>query len=112
MWIERRLPRLRQYRALGLISAAALAAAALILRLLLPELPPFLTFFPAVLLSAFIGGRSAGLLTLAATGVTAPFFLEPQFALPGSAWGWGMVAGYLATGGLIIFWQCRATPSV
>lgn len=103
MWIERRLPRLRQHRALGLISAAALAAVALVLRLLLPQLPPFLTFFPAVLLSAFIGGRAAGLLALVATGVAAPFFLEPEFALPGSAWGWGMVVGYLATGGLIIF---------
>ena len=103
MWIERRLPRLRQHRALGLISAAALAAVALVLRLLLPQLPPFLTFFPAVLLSAFIGGRAAGLLALVATGVAAPFFLKPEFALPGSAWGWGMVVGYLATGGLIIF---------
>jgi PAS domain S-box-containing protein len=103
MWIERRLPRLRQHRALGFISAAALVAASLIFRVLLPHLPPFLTFFPAVLLSAFIGGRAAGLLALAATGVTAPFFLEPQFALPESAWGWGMIMGYLATGGLIIF---------
>jgi PAS domain S-box-containing protein len=103
MWIERRLPRLRQHRALGLASAAALAAAALGLRLLLPELPPFLTFFPAVLLSAFCGGRAAGLLALAATGLASPFFLPPRFALPGSAWGWGMIAGYLITGWLIIF---------
>ncbi len=103
MWIERRLPRLRQHRALGLVSAVVLVAAAVALRLLLPHLPPFLTFFPAVLLSAFLGGRAAGLLALAATGVVAPFFLEPRFALPGSAWGWGMVAGYLVTGGLIIF---------
>jgi PAS domain S-box-containing protein len=103
MWIERRLPRLRQHRALGLASAAALVAAALGLRLALPHLPPFLTFFPAVLLSAFIGGRAAGLLALAATGLAAPFFLESQFALPGSAWGWVMVIGYLITGGLIIF---------
>jgi PAS domain S-box-containing protein len=103
MWIERRLPRLRQRRALGLISAAALVAVAFILRLALPHLPPFLPFFPAVLLSAFIGGRAAGLLALVATGVAAPFFLEPQFALPGNAWGWGMIIGYLATSGLIIF---------
>ncbi|MBA4099306.1 MAG: hypothetical protein C0484_21375 [Rhodospirillum sp.] len=103
MWIERRLPRLRQHRALGLASAAALVAVAIVLRLLLPALPPFLTFFPAVLLSAFLGGRAAGLLALAATGIAAPFFLEPEFALPGSAWGWAMIVGYVATGGLIIF---------
>ena len=103
MWIERRLPRLRQQRALGLASAGVLVAAALVLLSLLPELPAFLTFFPAVLLSAFVGGRGAGLLALAATGAVSPFFLEPQFALPGSAWGWAMIVGYLATGGLIIF---------
>jgi PAS domain S-box-containing protein len=103
MWIERRLPRLRQHRALGLASAAALVAVAIAIRVPLPELPPFLTFFPAVLLSAFVGGRPAGLLALAATGLAAPFFLEPRFALPGSAWGWGLTAGYFVTGGLIIF---------
>jgi PAS domain S-box-containing protein len=103
MWIERRLPRLRQHRALGLISAAVLVTAAVGLRWLLPNLPPFLTFFPAVLLSAFIGGRAPGLLALVATGVAAPFFLEPRFALPGSAWGWGMTVGYLVTGGLMVF---------
>lgn len=56
MWIERRLPRLRQHRALGLASAAALVAVAIAIRVLLPELPPFLTFFPAVLLSASPAG--------------------------------------------------------
>jgi hypothetical protein len=65
MWIERRLPRLRQQRALGLASAGVLVAAALVLLSLLPELPAFLTFFPAVLLSAFVGG---GPRALAATG--------------------------------------------
>ena len=103
MWIERRLPRLRRQRALGLASAGVLVAVALVLRLLLPELPPFLTFFPAVLLSAFVGGRGPGLLALAATGALSPFFLEPHFALPASAWGWAMIVGYLLTGGLIIF---------
>ena len=77
MWIERRLPRLRQHRVLGLISAAILVTAAIVLRVLLPHLPPFLTFFPAVLLSAFVGGRVPGLLALAATAVAAPFFLAP-----------------------------------
>ena len=103
MWIDRRLPRLRQRRALGLGIGAVLAGVAIGLRLLLPELAPFLTFFPAVLLSAFFGGRAAGLLALAATGVAAPFFLPPHFPLPDSFWGWAMIAGYLITGGLIIF---------
>ncbi|WP_162917266.1 HWE histidine kinase domain-containing protein [Dongia deserti] len=103
MWIERRLPRLRRHRALGLAAAAVLVAGAIAARAALPELPPFLTFFSAVLLSAFVGGRAAGLLALVATGLAAPFFLQPQFALPGSGWGLVQVAGYLATSGLIIF---------
>ena len=103
MWIERRLPQLRQHRALGLAVAVGLAGAAIGIRAAVRELPPFITFFPAVLLSAFIGGRRAGLLALAATGIIAPFFLDPQFALPRSGWGWVQIGGYVATGGLIIF---------
>jgi PAS domain S-box-containing protein len=103
MWIERRLPRLRQHRELGLAVAATLAGMAVAVRATVPELPPFLTFFPAVLLSAFIGGRPAGVLALVATTVAAPFFLAPPFVLPASGWGWVMLVGYVATGGLIIF---------
>lgn len=103
MWIGRRLPRLRQHREIGLAAAMPLVAAAIAIRAAVPELPPFLTFFPAVLLSAFIGGRLAGLLALAATGIAAPFFLKPEFALPWSGWGWVQIAGYLATGALLIF---------
>ena len=103
MWIERRLPRLRQHRELGLAAAALLVAGAIAVRAAMPHLPPFLTFFPAVLLSAFIGGRVAGFLALVATGIAAPFFLEPQFPMPGSGWGWIVLIGYLCSGGLIIF---------
>ncbi|HET6158936.1 MAG TPA: PAS domain-containing protein, partial [Dongiaceae bacterium] len=103
MWIERRLPRLRQHRAVGLAAAALLSGAAIAVRATIPELPPFLTFFPAVLLSAFVGGRIAGLLALIATAIAAPFFFEPQFAMPASGWGWTLLIFYLCTGTLIIF---------
>ena len=102
MWIERRLPRLRQHRALGLAAAAVLSGVAIVIRAMIPAFPPFITFFPAVLLSAFMGGRSAGLLALAVTALAAPFFLEPEFALHRSGWGWIQLACYVATGGLII----------
>jgi two-component sensor histidine kinase len=102
MWIERRLPRLRQHRALGLAAAAVLSGVAIAIRAMLPAFPPFITFYPAVLLSAFVGGRLAALLALAATVFAAPFFLEPEFALARSGWGWVQLACYLATGGLII----------
>ncbi|HET6159581.1 MAG TPA: HWE histidine kinase domain-containing protein [Dongiaceae bacterium] len=103
MWIERRLPTLRRHRELGFAAATLLASASIMVRMAIPELPPFLTFFPAVLLSAFIGGRAAGLLTLVVTGTAAPFFFEPQFAMPASGWGWALLILYLCTGGLIIF---------
>ena len=102
MWIERRLPRLRQHRALGLAAAAVLCGVAIAIRTALPAFPPFITFYPAVLLSAFVGGRLAALLALAGTTLAAPFFLEPEFALARSGWGWVQLACYLATGGLII----------
>lgn len=102
MWIDRRLLRLRQHRALSLVAPALLVTTAIAIRAVTPPLPPFLTFFAAVLLSAFVGGRTGGLLALAATGLAAPFFLEPEFALPSSGWGWAQLAGYLATAGLIV----------
>lgn len=103
MWIDRRLLRLRQHRAIGWTASAAFVAAAIAIRAAIPQLPPFLTFFPAVVLCAFVGGRQAGLLALLATGLAAPFFLAPQFALPERGWGWVLLAGYLAIGGLMVF---------
>src|SRR5262245_31651833 len=103
MWIDRRLPRLRRHRTFGAAASILLVAAAIAIRALVPQLPPFLTFFPAVLLSAFLGGRMMGLLALLATGLAGPFFLTPEFALPDSAWGWALIAIYLLSGGLIIF---------
>ncbi len=103
MWIDRRLPRLRKHPALGLVASAVFVSTAIGIRVAAPPLPPFLTFFPAVLLSAFVGGRTGGVLALVATGLAAPFFLEPEFALPSSGWGWTQVISYLATAGLIVF---------
>jgi two-component sensor histidine kinase len=103
MWIERRLPRLRRRRAFGAAVSVLLVAAAIAVRAAVPQLPPFLTFFPAVLLSAFLGGRMMGLLALLVTGLAGPFFLTPEFALPHSIWGWALMAMYLVSGGLIIF---------
>jgi PAS domain S-box-containing protein len=103
MWIERRLPRLRRHRTVGFAAAVAMVAVAIAVRAAIPQLPPFLTFFPAVLLSAFVAGRMAGVAALLATAGAGAFFLEPEFAIPRSGWGWGQLLGYLATGALIVF---------
>jgi PAS domain S-box-containing protein len=102
MWIDRRLLRLRQHRALGVAASALFVGAAIAIRVAAPPFPPFLTFFPAVVLSAFVGGRPGGLLALAATGSAVPFFLEPEFRLP-SHWGWAQLVAYFATAGLVVF---------
>lgn len=102
MWIERRIPRLRRHRVLGWTAAALLVGVAIALRASVTQLPPFLTFFPAVVLSAFLGGRAAGIGALIATGIAAPFFIEPEFAVTRSGWGWAQLVGYLITGGLIV----------
>jgi PAS domain S-box-containing protein len=102
MWIERRLPRLPRDRALGIAASAVLVGIALWLRALMPLLPPFITFYPAVLLSAFLGGRVAGIAALAATAAAGAMILHPEAALHFSGWGWGILLAYIGTGVLII----------
>jgi PAS domain S-box-containing protein len=104
VWIDRRIPALRGYPSLGYIAAAGLVAIAVLLRATLPGLPPFLTLFPAILLSAFIGGRGPGIAALVASLVaTWPLFVSPQAPLTPHYWGALSMIGFLIVGGLIIF---------
>jgi PAS domain S-box-containing protein len=62
------------------LAAIALIAAALLLRLAVgPQLHnmPVLTFYPAVILAAFLGGMTAGLFAVALAALTAWFFFLP-----------------------------------
>lgn len=103
MWIERRLPALRRHPVYGLLIAAGLVALAVILKLLLPGIPPLLTLFPAVLLSAFFGGRSGGIFSLAACTFAAIYFLWHTPPVPDQAWRIVSVASFVIVGGLIVF---------
>jgi PAS domain S-box-containing protein len=63
-------------------AAVALAAAAVLIRLALDPIwglrLPYITLFPAVMLSAWIGGAGSGLLTTVLTAVAAEYFwIEP-----------------------------------
>jgi PAS domain S-box-containing protein len=104
VWIDRRIPALRGYPALGYVAAVGLVIIAVLLRLALPGLPPFLTLFPAILLSAFIGGRGPGILSLIACIVAAwSLFVSPGGSLTPHYWGWLSIIGFLIVGSLIIF---------
>ena len=102
MWIERRLPLVRRNWALGIAASVVLVGGAIWLRAVMPLLPPFLTFFPALLLSAFLGGRVAGIAALAVTAGAEAFFLPHEAALHVSGWGWGILLAYIGGGALII----------
>ncbi|MGE0007815.1 MAG: sensor histidine kinase [Parvibaculaceae bacterium] len=74
------------------------------LKLAMPGMQPFLTLYPAVLLSAFVGGRAAGFAALAACTGLAIYFLTSSG--PGAAtgiWAVAAVIGFIAVCGLILF---------
>jgi two-component sensor histidine kinase/PAS domain-containing protein len=104
LWIDRRLPALRRYPAFGYVAAAGLVVIAVLLRAVLPGLPPFLTLFPAILLSAFVGGKGPGIAALIATSIAAWFmFLSPNSLSVPEYWGAASMIGFVIVGGLIIF---------
>jgi PAS domain S-box-containing protein len=79
-------------------------AIAAVLKLAMPGMQPFLTLYPAVLLSAFVGGRTAGLAALAACIGLAIYFLATSGS--GEAHGiWAVAAvfGFMVVCGLILF---------
>lgn len=80
-----RLPLLAQHRilayALAVLSAVLAGALRGVVDPLFPPGFPFLTFFPAVILSAFLLGRGPGILSAALCGVIAwYFFIAPPFS--------------------------------
>ena len=62
------------------MAAAAFVAIAALLKLSMPGMQPFLTLYPAVLLSAFVGGRWAGIAAFAACTALAIYFLNSSGA--------------------------------
>ncbi len=86
---------------MGYAAAILLSLAALAVRLVLGERLtgfPFLTFYPAVLIAAFVGGRGPGLMAAALSGALAWYFLVE----PVNAFGFSSIGDFLAIG-LYIF---------
>jgi signal transduction histidine kinase len=86
---------LRRRRWIGYSAAIILSLASLAIRLLLGERLtgfPFLTFYPTVLIVAFLGGRGPGLLAASLSWVLAWYFLVE----PVNAFGFSKLGDFLA----------------
>ena len=104
MWIDRRLPSLRQHPGYGFVAAAAFVLIAAVLKLAMPGMQPFLTLYPAVLLSAFVGGRKAGLAALLVCTGLAVYFLKTSGTEASSGiWAIAAVVGFITVCGAILF---------
>lgn len=102
MWVDRHLPSFRQHPGYGYAAAAIFVLIVAGLKLALPGLPPFLTLFPAVLLSAFIGGRKAGIAALLiCTGLAITFVGSPGATT--GIWAIASILGFIIVCGLILF---------
>lgn len=95
-WWERRWAGLASADGSGYLFAVVAVAFALALRLALPDWlqgMQFITFFPAVMLSAFVGGTPAGLLATVLSLLAAAAFILPPDALWANALALSLFAG-------------------
>jgi PAS domain S-box-containing protein len=104
VWIDGHLPSFRRHPGYGYVAATAFVLVAAGLKLAMPGMQPFLTLYPAVLLSAFVGGRKAGLAALVACTGFAMYFLTTSGSGDATgAWAIAAVIGFIIVGGLILF---------
>lgn len=73
------LPAQRHVPALGLAVTLAMVALAWVARILLDDSFPYVTFFPAVVLTAFLFGVRLGSLSALQCGVIAWYYFIPPF---------------------------------
>lgn len=110
------LSSLRRYPLAGYTLGCVLSAVSLALRLALNEaLPsgfPYLTFFPAVILTAFVAGTGPGILAAILSGLAAWWFFIPpvnSFGLnPGAGLALGFYAVIVAIDIALIHAMCHA----
>ena len=103
MWFEGRLPAFRRNPLIGGLVSAGLVLAAICIKLLLPTFPTLTILFPAVLVSAWVGGARWGIPTLLACGIVGNYFLGKPLPAQTMTWQSTNVIIFLLVGGLIIF---------
>jgi PAS domain-containing protein len=103
MWFEGRLPAFRRNPAIGGLVSAGLVLAAICIKLLLPTIPTLTILFPAILVSAWVGGVKWGIPTLLACGLVGNYFLGKPLPVQTTTWQFINIIIFLLVGGLIIF---------
>ena len=103
MWFEGKLPAFRRNPIVGGLVSAGLIIAAISVKLLIPSFPTLTILFPAVLVSAWVGGAKWGIPTLVACGLVGNYFLGKPLPVQTTTWQWTNIAIFLLVGGLIIF---------
>jgi PAS domain S-box-containing protein len=103
MWFEGRLPAFRRNPAIGGLVSAGLVLAAICIKLLLPTIPTLTILFPAILVSAWVGGVKWGIPTLLACAIVGNYFLGKPLPVQTTTWQSINIIIFLLVGGLIIF---------
>jgi PAS domain S-box-containing protein len=102
-WFEGRLPAFRRNPVIGGLVSAALVIAAIAVKLLLPAIPTLTILFPAILVSAWVGGARVAIPTLVVCGIIGAYLLGRPLPVQTATWQAVTIIVFLLVGGLIIF---------
>jgi PAS domain S-box-containing protein len=103
MWFENRLPVFRRNPVIGALVSAALVIAAIAIKLLFPAIPTLTILFPAILVSAWVGGARVAIPTLLVCGIAGAYLLGRPLPVQTATWQAVTIIVFLLVGGLIIF---------
>lgn len=103
MWFEGKLPAFRRNPVIGGLVSAGLVIAAIGIKLLLPTIPTLTILFPAVLVSAWVGGARCAIPTLLVCGIVGAYFLGKPLPVQTTTWQSITIIIFLLVGGLIIY---------
>src|SRR5687768_8513003 len=103
MWFEGRLPLFRRNSIIAGMVSIGLVATALCIKLVFPTLPTLTILFPAVLISAWVGGAKFAIPTLIVSAVVGNYFLGNPLPAQTDSWQTITIVIFLLVGGLIIF---------
>jgi PAS domain S-box-containing protein len=102
-WFEGKLPAFRRSPVIGAFVSAGLVIAAVGIKLLLPTIPTLTILFPAVLVSAWVGGARFAIPTLLVCGIVGAYFLGKPLPVQTTTWQSVTIVVFLLVGGLIIY---------
>ena len=103
MWFEGKLPAFRRDPVIGGLVSAGLVIAVIGIKLFFPATPALTILFPAVLVSAWVGGARCAIPTLLACGIAGAYFLAQAMPYQTPTWHAVTLVIFFLVGGLIIF---------